>query len=171
MAKDNVPFHTVSFPCTIIGSGEPWKLPDFIKGFNWLNYYGGKFSTSASVGVFMDDALDLLPADYWRWYLVANAPESSDTSFTWEAFAQAVNKDLADTLGNFVNRCLTFTRRQSGDVLPAGGEWGETERALAADLTAKVAEYTANLSDKEFRKAANVLRSIWASGNAYWEQA
>ena len=73
MAKDNVPFHTVSFPCTIIGSREPWKLADYIKGFNWLTYYGGKFSTSQGVGVFMDDAIELLPADYWRWYLIANA--------------------------------------------------------------------------------------------------
>ena len=89
MGKDNVPFHTVGFPCTLIGVNEraptaahdvnaPWKLVDQLKGFNWLNYYGGKFSTSQNRGVFMDQALELLPADYWRWYLIANAPESSD---------------------------------------------------------------------------------------------
>ena len=122
MAKDNVPFHTVSFPCTILGSREPWKLADYIKGFNWLNYYGGKFSTSRGVGVFMDDALELLPADYWRYFLMANAPESSDSTFTWEAFAGAVNKDLADTFGNFVNRCLTFTQRSVGAEVPGGGD-------------------------------------------------
>ena len=79
-------------------SREPWKLADYIKGFNWLTYYGGKFSTSQGIGVFMDDAIELLPADYWRWYLIANAPESSDASFTWDAFGVAVNKDLNDTL-------------------------------------------------------------------------
>jgi methionyl-tRNA synthetase len=65
----------------------------------------------------MDDALQLLPADDWRWYLLANAPESDDSSFTWELFAGAVNKDLADNLGNFVNRTLTFTSAplQRGD--------------------------------------------------------
>ena len=63
MGKDNVPFHTVGFPVTIMGSGENWKLVDRLKGFNWLNYYGGKFSTSQKRGVFMDTALDLLPAD------------------------------------------------------------------------------------------------------------
>ena len=57
MAKDNIPFHTLSFPCTLMGSGEPWKLPDYIKGFNRLPYYGGKFSTSAGVCLFMVDAL------------------------------------------------------------------------------------------------------------------
>jgi methionyl-tRNA synthetase len=83
MAKDNVPFHTIGFPSTILGSREPWKLVDYLKSFNWLTYYGGKFSTSHGVGVFMDDALDIMPADVWRYYLMANAPESSDASFTW----------------------------------------------------------------------------------------
>ena len=62
MGKDNVPFHTVGFPVTIMGSGEPWKLVDRLKGFNWLNYYGGKFSTSQKRGIFMDSALEILPA-------------------------------------------------------------------------------------------------------------
>ena len=171
MGKDNVPFHTVSFPCTIIGSREPWRLATYIKGFNWLDYYGGKFSTSRGVGVFMDDAVELLPADYWRYFLVANAPESSDSSFTWEAFAGAVNKDLADTFGNFVNRCLTFTERAVGPQVPGGGDDGEAEQALATDLTARVQTYGAHLADRQFRKAAAELRAIWAAGNAYWEQA
>ena len=62
MGKDNVAFHTVSFPVTILGSKEPWKLVDKLKAFNWLNWYGGKFSTSERRGVFMDQALALLPA-------------------------------------------------------------------------------------------------------------
>ncbi len=86
MGKDNVPFHTLSFPATILGSGEPWKLVDYIKSFNYLNYDGGQFSTSQGRGVFMDQALELLPADYWRWWLLSHAPESSDTEFTWENF-------------------------------------------------------------------------------------
>ncbi|MFQ5350106.1 MAG: methionine--tRNA ligase, partial [Thermoanaerobaculia bacterium] len=60
MGKDNVPFHSVTFPATLLGSGEPWQLVDTIKGFNWLSYYGGKFSTSGRRGVFMDQALDKL---------------------------------------------------------------------------------------------------------------
>ncbi|MBA2327244.1 MAG: methionine--tRNA ligase [Actinobacteria bacterium] len=170
MAKDNIPFHTVSFPCTLIGSREPWKLASYIKGFNWLTYYGGKFSTSRGIGVFMNDALELLPADYWRYFLMANAPESSDSSFTWEAFAGAVNKDLADTFGNFVNRCLTFTQRSVGAEVPAGGEDGDVERAFVADLSERVRAYSEHLADKQFRKATAQLRAIWATGNAYWEQ-
>jgi methionyl-tRNA synthetase len=171
MAKDNIPFHTISFPATILGSREPWKRADYIKGFNWLNYYGGKFSTSRGVGVFMDDALELLPADYWRWYLVANAPESDDASFTWELFAAAVNKDLADTLGNFVNRTLTFTARRFGARVPEGGPPGPLEQQLATSLHQGIAEYAEHLERMEFRKAASRLREIWALGNGYLERA
>jgi len=77
MGKDNVAFHTLSFPTTIMGSGEPWKLVDELKAFNWVTWYGGKFSTSNKRGVFMDQAIDIAPSDYWRWHLMANAPESS----------------------------------------------------------------------------------------------
>ena len=79
-----------------------------IKGFNWLNYDGGKFSTSQKRGIFMDTALDVAEADWWRYYLIANAPEGSDSNFTWEHFAGVINKDLADVLGNFVNRVTKF---------------------------------------------------------------
>ena len=58
MGKDNVPFHTVGFPVTLFGAQEPWKVVDYIKGLNWMNYYGGKFSTSGSRGLFMDHALE-----------------------------------------------------------------------------------------------------------------
>ena len=77
MGKDNVPFHTLSFPATILGSGEPWKLVDYLKSFNYLNYDGGQFSTCQGRGVFMDQALSILPADYWRWWLLSHAPENS----------------------------------------------------------------------------------------------
>lgn len=170
MAKDNIPFHTVFWPATLIGSREPWKLVDDLKGFNWLNYYGGKFSTSRGIGVFMDDALELLPADYWRWYLIANPPESADATFTWERFASAVNSDLADTLGNFVNRTLTFTARRFGTVVPDGGAPTGVERQLSADLARAIGRYTQHLERREFRKAGLQLREIWALGNSYLEQ-
>lgn len=171
MAKDNVPFHAISFPGTIIGSREPWTLVDYIKGFNWLNYYGTKFSTSRGIGVFMDHALELLPADYWRWYLLANAPESDDSSFTWELFASSVNKDLADTLGNFVNRTLTFTERRFGARVPDGGTAGPVERELIVDLERAISVYTDHLAHMQFRKATRSLREIWMLGNAYLERS
>ncbi|WP_033213420.1 methionine--tRNA ligase [Kitasatospora phosalacinea] len=167
MAKDNVPFHTVMFPATILGSRKPWKKVDYVKAFNWLTYYGGKFSTSQKLGIFTDVALELLPADYWRYYLMANAPESDDSSFTWDLFAATVNKDLADTLGNFVNRVLSFSRKRFGDEVPAGAANGEAELALGAQIADLLAEYEAQLDALNFRKAAQALRALWSAGNAY----
>src|SRR5262249_40526455 len=108
LAKDNVPFHAVSFPATLLGCGLPLKLVHVIKGFNWLTFEGGKFSTSQGRGLFTDQALKLLPPDTWRWWLAANAPEGDDVDFTVERFVEGINKDLADTFGNLVNRCLSF---------------------------------------------------------------
>ncbi len=171
MGKDNVAFHTVSFPATILGSEEPWKTVDRLKAFNWLNWYGGKFSTSEKRGVFMDAALDILPPDLWRWYLTANAPEGSDTAFTWEQFQSAVNKDLADVLGNFVNRIAKFAESKFGGVIPEGGEPGPLETRLFADLDAGIADLSANLEAIEVRKAAQALRGLWVLGNEYLQEA
>ena len=115
----------------------------------------------------MSDALELLPADYWRWYLMANAPESDDASFTWELFGDAVNKDLVGTFGNFVNRTVTQVVRHFGEQVPVGGAPGATEAELAQRAEARLAEYVGHLDALEFRKAAAALRALWAEGNLY----
>ena len=170
MAKDNVPFHTVMFPATELGVREPWKKVDYVKAFNWLTYYGGKFSTSQKRGVFTDQALEILPADYWRYFLIANAPESDDSSFTWEHFTATVNKDLADTLGNFVNRVLSFSRKRFGDDVPEGGTPGEAEAKLGEEIARLLAEYETQMEALQFRKAASALRALWSAGNSYLEE-
>lgn len=185
MGKDNVPFHTVGFPCTLIGVNErlgpdgawtpasnaPWKLVDRLKGFNWLDYYGGRFSTSQQRGVFMDQALELLPADYWRWWITANAPEGSDASFVWEQFQAQVNADLADVFGNFVNRILRFTESRFEGKVPEGGEDGPLEARLRVDIAEKLGELTTQLEAIEMRKSAQALRQLWVLGNQYLTEA
>jgi methionyl-tRNA synthetase len=171
MGKDNVAFHSVSFPATILGSREPWKSVDALRAFNHLNWYGQKFSTSHKRGVFMDTAIEILPADCWRWYLIANSPEGSDTTFTWEQLTAAVNRDLADVLGNFVNRIAKFCESRFEGVVPSGGELGESECALCADVAAHLAEVTAAFEAMEMRKSAQALRALWVAGNEYLQAA
>ncbi len=170
MGKDNVPFHTLSFPVTILGSGEPWKLVDYIKSFNYLNYEGGQFSTSRGRGVFMDQALDILPPDYWRWWLLSHAPESADAEFTWENFQTSVNKDLADVLGNFASRVTKFCRSKFSESVPAGGTPGPREDQLIADLATRLADYQTQMDTIEVRKAAASLRALWVLGNEYLQE-
>ncbi|WP_435164343.1 methionine--tRNA ligase [Falsirhodobacter sp. 1013] len=171
MGKDNVPFHTLSFPATQIGADEPWKMVDYIKSFNYLNYDGGQFSTSQGRGIFMDQALSILPSDYWRWWLLSHAPESSDSEFTWENFQSSVNKDLADVLGNLVSRVTKFCRAKFGEVVPTGGQTGPREAELIAELTTRLRAYEANMQAMEIRKAATELRAIWVAGNEYLQSA
>lgn len=178
MGKDNVAFHTVSFPATLIGmapdrtaDGSAWKLVDKLKAFNWVTWYGGKFSTSQKRGVFMDQALDLLPADYWRWYLMANAPESADAAFTWEGFQAAVNSDLANVFGNFVNRITKFTASKLDSAVPRGGETGEREAQLLKDVQSQLTAISTAYEEMSFRAAAKETRALWVIGNEYLQEA
>jgi len=171
MGKDNVAFHTLSFPTTILGSGEPWKLVDELKAFNWVTWYGGKFSTSQKRGVFMDQAIDIAPSDYWRWHLMANAPESSDAAFTWEDFQASINSDLANVLGNFVNRITSYCVKKFDGKVPAGGNITEAESWIKSELSQRVPQLVSYYEAREFRKAMAETRAIWAAGNEYLTQA
>ncbi|MFO0411406.1 MAG: class I tRNA ligase family protein, partial [bacterium] len=112
-----------------------------------------------------------LPADYWRWHLTAYGPEHSDAAFTWEQFQSTTNKDLADVLGNFVNRIVKFAESKFDGVVPDAGEPGPLEAKLEADLRAGIAEATAQVAAMEFRKAAVALRAVWVLGNEYLQEA
>ncbi len=170
MAKDNIPFHTLSFPATLLGANQSWKLVDYIKGFNWLTYEGGKFSTSQKRGVFMNQALDLFPSDYWRWWLLSNAPETSDSDFTWNSFQSCINKDLADVLGNFVSRLTKFTLSKFGKVLPKGIQYTQEEFDTISEIEKAFKNYDDAMTKIEIRKATSHLRKIWSIGNEYLQR-
>ncbi|MGB6230101.1 MAG: methionine--tRNA ligase [Litorimonas sp.] len=171
MGKDNVAFHTLSFPTTLMGSGEPWKLVDTLKAFNWVTWYGGKFSTSQKRGVFMDQAIELAPSDCWRWHLMANAPESSDAAFTWAEFQASVNSDLANVLGNFVNRITKYAGSKFDGRVPDGGVLGGHEQWVMDEVSRRLPLMMAHFDAREFRKALAEMRAIWAAGNEYLTRA
>lgn len=167
MAKDNVPYHAITFPATLLGTGEPWTQVDYLKGFSYLTYEGGKFSKSEQRGIFAEDAVKEFPADYWRYWLMSNVPESSDSSFSFDLFAAVVNKDLNGVLGNFVSRVLKMTSSKIGNEVPAGGELTSVENELIANLQQHTDDYFKYMNELEFRKALNELRAIWVEGNNY----
>src|SRR5215470_11862110 len=170
LGKDNVPFHTVSFPATLLGSGEPWKTADIIKGFHWLTYEGGKFSTSQQRGVFTDAALDVLPADLWRWWLIANAPESADVDFDFRRFAVDINKDLADVFGNLATRVTSFACRAFGGQIPEAGTPHSPEHALAGVVDRRIEALRHWHEKLEFRRAAAETRALWVLANGYIQE-
>jgi methionyl-tRNA synthetase len=119
----------------------------------------------------MDQALEILPADYWRWWLLSNAPEGSDSDFTWGSFQGGVNKDLADVLGNFVSRVTKFCRSKFGEAVPEGGEYGPAEAAVTKEISRRIGAYQEHWEAMEFRKAAAELRAIWVAGNEHLQAA
>ncbi len=142
IGKDNIPFHTVIFPSSLLGTGEKWTLLHHMSSTEYLNYESGKFSKSKGVGVFGTDAVASgIPADVWRFYVFYNRPEKSDALFTWKDFQEKVNGELIGNLGNLVNRTLSFVSRYYEGKIPEGtsdGAFWEKVRAYEADIAAKL---------------------------------
>ena len=167
MGKDNVPYHSITFPATLLGTGENWTKVDYLKGFSYLTYEGGKFSKSEHRGIFAEDAIGEFPADYWRYWLMANAPEASDSSFSIDNFVATINKDLNGVFGNFVQRVMKMTASKLGSFVPQGGELQADDKEFIQTLQARVDDYFKYMNQLEFRKAIGELRAIWVEGNNY----
>ena len=164
MGKDNVKFHAVLFPEQQLALQDNWKTVDQLKAMNFLNFEGGKFSKSENRGVFLDQAIEIAPADAWRYALIASAPETDDTDFTFSRFADIVNKDLNGMLGNFVSRVCKLTEKNFGLQVPKAGSADDN---LITQINEKLSELTTALDACEFRAAVVALRSIYAIGNEY----
>lgn len=167
MGKDNVPYHSITFPATLLGTQKGFKKVDFLKGASYLTFEGGKFSKSEKRGVFASDAVLEFGADYWRYFLMSNMPESSDSSFTFDLFAGTVNKDLNGVLGNFVSRVLKMTASKIGQTVPAAAEFTELENQMLENMQTHVNQYFKYMNMLEFRKALAELRAVWVEGNNY----
>lgn len=119
MGKDNIPFHTVIFPSSLIGSQQNWTMLDHISTTEYLNYEDGKFSKSRGVGVFGDNAMNIgIPSEIWRYYLLSIRPEKSDSVFTWTDFAAKNNNELLQNIGNLCNRTFKFIDSKFNRVIP-----------------------------------------------------
>ena len=119
IGKDNIPFHTVIFPSTLLGSPHDWTKLYHMSSTEYLNYEDGKFSKSRGVGVFGSDAIESgIPADAWRFYIFYNRPEKQDYQFTWKDFMEKLNSELVGNLGNLVNRTLLFVNKYYEGKIP-----------------------------------------------------
>lgn len=162
IGKDNIPFHTVIFPSTLIGSGKDWTKLYHMSSTEYLNYESGKFSKSKGIGVFGSDAKESgIPADAWRFYEFYNRPEKSDTQFTWKDFQEKVNSELIGNLGNLVNRTLTFVSRYYDGVIPEG----KIDEALWAEIKTSEQKITENLEWANLKDAFKEIFVISSIAN------
>ncbi|KAJ0702939.1 putative methionine--tRNA ligase [Helianthus annuus] len=184
MGKDNVPFHTVMFPSTLIGTGENWTMMKTISVTEYLNYEAGKFSKSKGIGVFGNDAKDTnIPVEVWRYYLLTNRPEVSDTLFTWADLQAKLNSELLNNLGNFINRVLSFVAKDpdSGSgkgsgynsIIPdaPGAESHPLTKALAEKVGNYVDQYVDAMEKVKLKQGLKIAMSISGEGNAYLQES
>ncbi|RZC78973.1 hypothetical protein C5167_003474 [Papaver somniferum] len=178
MGKDNVPFHTVMFPSTLLGTEENWTLMKTISVTEYLNYEAGKFSKSKGIGVFGNDAKDTkIPSEVWRYYLLTNRPEVSDTLFTWKDLQAKLNSELLANLGNFINRVLSFIAKPSGlgygSIIPdaANAESHSLTKALAEKVGKLVEQYVEAMEKVKLKQGLKTAMSISSEGNCYLQDS
>ena len=173
IGKDNIPFHTVIFPSSLIASGKDWVKLHHISSSEYLNYESGKFSKSKGIGVFGSDAKDSgIPADMWRFYIFYNRPEKNDALFTWKDFQERVNSELVGNLCNLINRTLTFVSRYYDGVIPqrdgmasAREDVRSVTEGLRAAAKYSIEKITALLEEAELRDAFHELFALSSVAN------
>ncbi|KAJ9145272.1 Methionyl-tRNA synthetase [Coniochaeta hoffmannii] len=169
MGKDNVPFHSIIFPASQLGTREGWTQVSNISTTDYLNYEGGKFSKSKNVGVFGNKAQDTgVPVDVWRYYLLSRRPESGDSEFKWEEFIDANNNDLLKNLGNLCQRVVKFAHAKLGGVVPDYTKYVDESGSFSAfkkEVNELLHTYIKDLKATKLRAGLSAILAISAAGN------
>ena len=167
VGKDNIPFHTIILPALLLASGQGYNLPWNVSATEFLQFKGQKASKSQRIGIWIDEALEMFPVDYWRFFLIGTRPESKDTNFTWSAFVDKINADLNDTFGNFIHRTLSFINSKFDGQIPVPTRLDRDDEAMLKAVKDKVGQAAKEIEGSWLQSAANTLISISRIGNQY----
>ncbi|MEM2098209.1 MAG: methionine--tRNA ligase [Candidatus Bathyarchaeia archaeon] len=167
VGKDNIPFHTILLPALLLASGENYNLPWNVSATEFLQFKGEKASKSRKVGIWIDEALELFPVDYWRFFLIATRPETKDANFSWEFFTDKINADLNDTFGNFIHRTLSFINSRFNGVVPEREELTVDDEVILNGIREKVETIGKEIEMAKLQSAAATLVSLGRMGNQY----
>jgi len=168
MAKDNVPFHSVVFPATLIGSESKtvkWTMVKHLMATEYLNYEEGKFSKSRGIGVFGNDvATTKIPSDIWRFYLIYTRPENADSSFKWDDLMLKNNSELLANLGNFCNRALKFCKEYFGGKV-SEVNFLEKDKEILVEINEHLQRYCDGMENCNQRESIFEVLNISRKGN------
>jgi methionyl-tRNA synthetase len=173
MGKDNVTFHAVIFPSTLIGTSDNYTMVNQMSTTEYLNYENKKFSKTHNTGVFGDSAKNTnIPSEVWRFYLLANRPEQSDTDFKWDDFMAKNNNELLANLGNLIHRTLQFTAKYYNKKVPKINFDLLNEKDIAFFKKAEelVNEYFAALDDVKIKEGLRIFMELSSLGNSYFQE-
>ena len=172
IGKDNIIFHLIVFPGILLAfnenkkEGEKLIFPYNVSSTEFLMYEKDKFSKSRGIGIWIDEALELAPLDYWRFNLVYNRPEKSDTSFLWSEFENNV-KILNDNIGNFIHRTLTFINKQFHGIISKKVELDEIDEQFIEKIKSIGRKVDRYIQDFELKKALKSIVDFGKEGNIY----
>ena len=163
LAKDNIIFHTIIFPVMGMASGvinPPYDVP----ANQYLNLEGKQFSKSRGWYVDLDQAISDFGSDALRYYLISILPENSDSSFSWSDFQAKINGELANNVGNLVNRCLKFFHKNWNEGLEAE-YFSDFDKEK---FQKHILEHKSLLDSKQFKKGLEKVMSISAEVNTFF---
>ena len=165
LGKDNVPFHSVIFPGTQLGTKDRWTMLHHLSTTEYLNYENGKFSKSRGIGVFGNNARDIgVSPDVWRYFLLKNRPETGDTQFEWRPFVDSNNSELLAKLGNLVNRIIKLITASYGSTLPEFTVPDSFQPHLD-DITNTLHQYIEEMEDVHLRAGVQTAMKLAEAGN------
>jgi methionyl-tRNA synthetase len=170
--KDNVPFHSIVFPASQIGTGEKWTQVHRISATEYLNYENGKFSKSRGIGVFGNNAKDTgIDPDIWRFYLLARRPEVADSEFKWEEFIDTNNNELLKNVGNFIQRTLKFCAAKLDSVIPSSTFTNEAIEEHKKQTNQVLTTYIEHLEATKLRTGVHDILALSALGNKFLQDS
>ena len=167
VGKDNIPFHTIILPALLLASGEDYNLPWNVSATEFLQFKGKKASKSQRVGIWIDEALEMFPVDWWRFFLMATRPETKDSNFSWDLFLEKINSDLNDTFGNFIHRTLMFINTKFDSNIPTPTNLSKDDELILGVIKEKVEKMSHDFENSKLQSAANSLISLSRIGNQY----
>jgi methionyl-tRNA synthetase len=168
IGKDNIVFHAVIFPILLKDHGD-FILPDNVPASEFLNLEGDKFSTSRNWAVWLHEYLETYPGkeDELKYVLTSIAPETKDAEFTWKEYQTRINSELADILGNFVNRALVLTQKYYDGIVPEPGTLTEEDKAVLAEMKEIPQRISKLIYSYKLREAQSEAMNLARLGNKY----
>ncbi len=169
IGKDNIVFHCIMFPVVLMSYGG-YVLPKNVPANEFLNLEGHKLSTSRGWAVWLHEYLEEFEPDLLRYVLGTGLPETKDADFSWKYFQDHVNGELADILGNFVYRTISFTHRYYDGKVPAASDFTDQDRKVLGEITRLKNEVESCYEKFLFREAIQKSMSLARAGNKYFTE-
>jgi methionyl-tRNA synthetase len=168
IGKDNIVFHAIIFPILLKAHGE-FVLPDNVPAYEFLNLEGDKFSTSRNWAVWLHEFIEENPTrlDELKYVLTSIAPESKDSEFTWQEYQNRINNELADVLGNFINRAVVLTHKYYNGIIPELGKVTSEDQMILDEISEIPQKIDTLIYQYKLREAQSVAMGLARLGNKY----